>query len=57
MTAIGLAAFLSLAGCYEHVVRTDGSSFRAVDTYEPNLKKDEHIPIIDDVVNLAYPKN
>ena len=57
MTAIGLAAFLSLAGCYEHVVRTDGSSFRAIDTYEPNLKKDEHIPIIDDVVNLAYPKN
>ncbi len=39
--AAGLAILGSAqSGCYEHVVRADGTAGRRVDVYEPNVEED-----------------
>jgi hypothetical protein len=47
-SARGLAAVLlagaacgAQAGCYEHVVRTEGYGARADEVYEPNVKEED----------------
>lgn len=53
----GVAALLCLlagaGGCYSHIVSAKGIGTEAVDIYEPNLKEDERIPIVDDLADAA----
>jgi len=54
----GAAALLCLlggaGGCYRHVVSAKGIGTERVDIYEPNLKEDERIPIVDDLADAAF---
>ncbi len=52
--AATLAAVV-LTGCYERVVGVKGQGANRHDVYEPNLKEDEWIPVLDDIADLAYP--
>ncbi len=45
----GLGFCCLLSGCYEHVVRVKGNTRSDVQIYEPNLKENERIPVLDDV--------
>ena len=54
VTAITLAAAGFLPGCYERVVSAKGPGAGAVDVYEPNLKDDQRIPIVDDLENAVF---
>jgi hypothetical protein len=57
LTALLLVAFIPAAtGCYSRVVGVKGGVYNG-EVYEPNLKEDEHIPIIDDVVNVFDDSN
>ena len=51
--AIGLVL---LGGCYEHVVRAEGPAASKYEVFEPNLKEDERVPIIDDVGDAMFGK-
>ena len=46
---LGLSVCCLVSGCYERVVRVKGNPRGDVQIYEPNLKEDERIPLLDDI--------
>lgn len=45
---------LAAPGCYQHVVERDAPYETSGDVYEPNVKEDERIPIVDDLEDAAF---